>query len=437
MGEKVLSYTEAAAQVMRYAAERGRSGSKPVYAELAYACGRILAEPLHADIDQPPFARSTRDGFACRAAEAAAYTLLPIAGSSHAGQPPAGPLPPGAAWEIMTGAPIPSGADAVVMLEHVEARDGCIRLLPQRSLEAGANIVQQGEQARAGEELLPAGAVLGAAQIALAAACGLPHIPVFPRPRVAIVTTGDELVAVEKAPGPGQIRNSNAPMLAAMVIAAGGEPWSFPAVADNATAIANAIRQAALPAAGADLLLFSGGVSAGKFDLVEPALSRAGAQFFFTGVRMQPGKPLVFGEIQHNPEAQLAGFGDLLRSAGMGAQRVPLPFFGLPGNPISSAVTFLLFAAPLLSAMAGCAQHGPHLMPARLKETVHGKNGLTRFLPAHCDFTGLAEDVHEVQTVPMHGSGDLAALARSNCFVVVPEDVEKLKAGSLVQVVPH
>ena len=188
-----------------------------------------------------------------------------------------------------------AGADAVVMLEHVE-RDGeqasgCFR---RGQSSAGDNIVAQGAQARKGDELLPAGTVLGPAQIALAAACGYAALDVFARPRVAILTTGDELVPVDAEPGPGQIRNSNAPMLAALVAAAGGEPWVLPTAADSDEALDAALARGARDA---DLLLISGGVSAGKFDLVEPALARLGARFHFTGVRIQPGKPLVFGEL--------------------------------------------------------------------------------------------------------------------------------------------
>ena len=164
-------------------------------------------------------------------------TDLRLAGATHAGEAPAGPLPPAAAWEIMTGAPVPAGADAVAMLEHVEADGGRVRLLPGRKIHAGDNIVAQGAQASAGDELLPAGAAITFAQVALAASCGCAELDVFRRPRVAVLATGDELVAVDAAPAPGQIRNSNAPMLAGMVAAAGGEPWVLPTAADNAQAL--------------------------------------------------------------------------------------------------------------------------------------------------------------------------------------------------------
>jgi len=375
---------------------------------LAEAAGRVLARALRADRDQPPFARSTRDGYACRATEASTHESLTIAGATRAGDAPGGPLPTQAAWEIMTGAPVPAGADAVVMVEHVEVDGDRVRLLPPRSASAGDNIVPQGAQARAGDELLARGAAITFAQIALAAECGEATLEVFRRPRVAILATGDELVPVEATPGPGQIRNSNAPMLAALVAAAGGEPWVLAAAADTADSLDRALAEAAT----AEMLLISGGVSAGKFDLVEPALARMGATFHFTGVRIQPGKPLVFGELPG------------------------LPFFGLPGNPVSSAVTFLLFGAPVLAALAGRRQLGPRFALARLAADtdLRAKAGLTRFLPASCTFSAGAGQVPEVALVSWQGSGDLAALGRSNCFLVIPEATANLEAGAIVSI---
>jgi molybdopterin molybdotransferase len=422
MSSALPSYEQAAALVMGIAAQMRTQRPGVERVELAAAATRILAQPICADRDQPPFSRSTRDGFACRAVEASTHEFLRVAGATRAGDPPSGPLPRDAAWEIMTGAPIPSGTDAVIMIEHVELVDGQIRLLPPRKISGGENIVARGAQARKGDQLIPAGTSITFAHIACAAECGYPSIDVFVRPRVAILTTGDELVSVESAPAPGQIRNSNAPMLAALVAAAGGEPWVLPTAADNAVALDNSLAEAAQ----ADMLLISGGVSAGKFDLVEPALARAGTKFHFTGVRIQPGKPLVFAELPRNSD-----FNSLMQETAR-----TIPVFGLPGNPISSAVTFLLFAAPMLAALSGSHQSGPRFALAQLaRETDrHGKPGLTRFLPASCDFNPAAEKLPQVALVPWHGSGDVAALARSNCFLVIPEDVHVLEPGAIVQI---
>ncbi len=418
MSSALPSYEEAAAEVAACAAALRRAKRAVERIELTRAAGRVLARPLRADRDQPPFSRSTRDGYACRAVEASRHAVLPIAGATRAGQSPAGRLPQGAAWEIMTGAAVPKGADAVMMLEHVEADGRRIRLHDARTVAAGENIVARGAQARKGEELLPAGSLMGAGQIALAAACGASELEVFARPRVAILTTGDEVVPVEAEPGPGQVRNSNGPMLAAMTAGWGGEPCVLPTAADTAEALDAAFSGVA----EADLLLVTGGVSAGKFDLVEPALERAGARFHFTGVRIQPGKPTVFGELSASE----------ISSAGR-RRRKRLPLFGLPGNPISSAVTFLLFAAPVLAALAGKRDTAPRFAVARLTKEVKAKGGLTRFLPAFCDFGAATSAVPEVTLVPWQGSGDLAALGRSNCFLVVPEE-HRLAAGSYVKI---
>jgi molybdopterin molybdotransferase len=420
----LVSYLEAAEEIRRFVLARAESGgflgevgeesaSLTETVALGAAAGRVLAEGIQADRDQPPFPRSTRDGFACRAAEASTNQLLFVAGQLRAGDTPPAGLGVGEIWEIMTGAPVPEGADAVFMVEHAErssepnSAGDFVRLAAPRTVEPGENIVARGAEARAGDLLVSPGIRLGAAQIALAAQCGYNRLRVAVRPRVAILSTGDELVPVESVPGPSQIRNSNAPMLAALVEAAGGEAVVLPAVPDQDAPLEAAIQQALQ----ADLLLVTGGISAGRFDLVEGALTRAGAQFFFGGVAIQPGKPVVFGELSR-------------------PGRQPLPFFALPGNPISSAVTFLLFAAPLLAALAGDSSALPRFALAQLLGEWRGNPGLTRFLPAWCDF-GLAS---EVRLAPWQGSGDIAAFASSNCFLVVPPDAEEIPEGSVVRI---
>lgn len=419
MPSDLPSYEQAASVVARHArAIAQRTTPRIERIGLAAAAGRILASPLSADDEQPPFSRSTRDGYACRAADASAHIALPIAGSTHAGQSPAGPLPPASAWEIMTGAPVPAGADCVVMLEHVQKLGTAIRLDPSRTIAAGDNIVPKGAQAHRGDELLEPGVRLGPAQIALAASCGYSTIEVFARPRVAILATGDELVPIDAAPAPGQIRNSNASMLATLVASAGGDPIILPTAADTLEALDKALTRAA----EADMLLISGGVSAGKYDLVEPALLRFNAHFHFTGVKIQPGKPLVFGEIPRALKSQTTQI-----------------LFGLPGNPISSACTFLLFAAPILAALAGSRETHPRFVLAQLARDTDRKSkpGLTRFIPALCTFNPSVNALPQVATVPWHGSGDLTAFARSNCFLVIPEDEAHLEAGSTVRILLH
>jgi molybdopterin molybdotransferase len=418
MSSDLLSYEEAAALVAVHAQRISQHRPRTERISLADATGRILATPIQADDDQPPFARSTRDGYACRAAEASEHIALPIAGATHAGQAPAGVLLKGQAWEIMTGAPVPAGADCVVMLEHVERSDDAIRLVSPRTIASGDNVVAKGAQARSGDEQLPAGTRLGPAQIALAASCGYAHLEVYVRPRVAILTTGDELVPVEATPGPGKIRNSNAPMLAALVANSVAEPIVLPTASDTAEALDAALARIL----DADMLLISGGVSAGKFDLVEPALAGIGAQFHFTGVRIQPGKPLVFGQIPRSGRSSTAQV-----------------FFGLPGNPISSAATFHLFAAPIIAALAGSREIHPSFVLAHLSRDTDRKTkpGLTRLLPALCQFNPSVSELPQVALVPWQGSGDLTAFARSNCFLVIPEDAGFLEAGSTVHILLH
>lgn len=377
-------------------------------APLLECINRVLAEPLVADRDQPPFDRSTRDGFAVRAEDASEPRRL--IGQTRAGERWAGaPLERGQAIEIMTGAPMPQGADAVVMVEHVELRDGSVLLLQGRTVRTGENIVRRGSEARAGDVVLAAGTVVEGAEIALAAACGRSGLSVFRRPRVAILATGDELVELDEKPNEQQIRNSNSYGLAALVAKAGGDAVRLSIARDRKDDLERLI----LEARSCDLLLLSGGVSMGKYDLVEEVLHAMGAKFFFTGVKMQPGKPVVFGRLP--------------ASGSFPAQF----FFGLPGNPVSTQVTFHCFVEPMLRAMGGAEVSPPRFAQATLGEDVAGKPGLTRVLPSRltCDWAR-----PEIRVVVWQGSGDLAANARANCYAVLPPDVERFRAGDEVTV---
>jgi molybdopterin molybdotransferase len=402
----VIRFDEALEMVLGHAVDLAMPAIERV--SLLACGGRVLAEAVRADRDQPPFDRSTRDGFAVRASEFGAGALR-VAGQVRAGEQWQGALGSGAAIEIMTGAPIPEGADAVVMVEHVERVDGAIRRLGERVIRSGENIVRRGSEARMGEAVLPVGTLIQGAEIALAAACGASVLTVFRKPRVAIVATGDELVEIDATPGPQQIRNSNIYGLAALVTEAGGEAVRLPIAPDSRAELEEIIRSARR----CELMLLSGGVSMGEYDLVEEVLQSLGAEFFFTGARMQPGKPVVFGRL---PAAD-----------GFPAQF----FFGLPGNPVSTQVTFHCFVEPLLRAMGGCMTHGPRFAQATLAEDVEGKPGLMRILPARLT----ADRVRpEVKLVGWQGSGDLAANARANCYAVLPPENERFAAGDVITI---
>jgi molybdopterin molybdotransferase len=398
--EQILSYEAAAAMVLAEA-ERAQSAARATErVTLAEAAGQVLAEAVAADRDQPPFPRATRDGYACRA-EDLALGPLRVVGKIRAGEAwTRGAIAPGEAVEIMTGASVPTGANCVVMVEHVAEGAGHVALAGPRELAAGENIVPAGAEAGAGDVVVPSGRRMGVTEIAAAASCGAAELSVWKRPRVAIVATGDELVEVTGSPLAHQIRNSNSYSLAAQTLAAGGIPEVFPIVPDERPATESAIARAS----ACGLVLLSGGVSMGKFDCVEEALGALGAEFFFTGARIQPGKPVVFGKL-------------------------PGPyFFGLPGNPISTIVTFALFAGPLLRALGGETDARPRFVLARVEGEVRVKAGLTRFLPARME-----SDVRgaRIRRLAWQGSGDLAAAARANAFLVVPETAECLREGEI------
>lgn len=400
MTPSVLSYEGAARVVREHAA--GIRASRTETAALLASVDRTLAEPVIADRDQPPFARSTRDGFACRSSDLERRVPLAIAGRLRAGEAWTGPpLQYGQAIEIMTGAPVPEGADCVLMVEHTSVEAG--RVTPTRTLHAGENIVAAGAEARCGATLIEPGTRIGPQHIALAAACGYENLTVYAKPRVAILATGDELVPVGHRPLPHQIRNSNSYSLAAQVARQGAVPVIHPAVRDSLEETGIAIRSAL----GCDLLLLSGGVSMGKYDFVEQALTGFGAEFYFTGARIQPGKPVVFGRI---PKEKLY-------------------FFGLPGNPVSTLVTFALFAGPMLAALCGRREAGPEFGQAKLAEAVTGKPNLTRFLPARIESDARGASI---RPVAWQGSGDQSAAAKTNGFLVVPEGLERIEAGETV-----
>jgi molybdopterin molybdotransferase len=406
----VVSFAEASRMVREHADRLAKTPETRSTA-LLESLGMVLAEPVYADRDQPPFPRSTRDGFACRAAELAAGLPLTVIGVLRAGEGGPADISSGQAIEIMTGAPVPDGADCVVMVEHVERSGDGVKLAHGRSIASGENIVGRGSEAHAGEIVVSRGTRISSAQVAAAAACGAGRLEVFAQPRVAIVATGDELVDLNQQPLVHQIRNSNSYSLAAQILGAGGHPVRLPIARDERGHLEAIIRSAL----ECDLLLLSGGVSMGKYDLVEEVLLDLGAEFFFTGALIQPGKPVVFGRIGVNDR--------------------PIYLFGLPGNPVSTMVTFSLFVEPLLGALCGDPDRGPRFAQARLVGDVQVKTGLTRFLPAVLRSVSSSVSMEvTVEKVTWQGSGDIAAANRSNCFLVVPADRPHLAAGETVAV---
>ena len=372
---------------------------------LQEAAGRVLAEPVKADRDYPPFNRSTRDGYAVLASDVAdPPARLRLLGETRAGEPSRFRIQSGEAVHIMTGAPGPEGADAVVMQEY--SQQEADQVILESGVPSGKNLIFKGAEVRAGSVVFEPGTALGYPEVALLGSVGKSEVRVYRKPRVAILSTGDEVLDIEATPEPFQIRNSNAYSLAVQVQRQGGAPEILPIAPDQLDRTRELVEQGL----AADLLLISGGASAGKYDYVERVLGELGAEFFFTRVAIQPGKPLVFGCVGGKP------------------------VFGLPGNPISTIVTFEVFARVALHHLAGRRCSPLPFTHARLGEEFKHKPVLTRFLPA--TIQGDYADI-TVNPLKWQGSGDLAAFARADCFLVATPDRSSWKAGEWISVLPR
>jgi molybdopterin molybdotransferase len=391
-----LTFSDARAVVLSETAKNRRFPEVETV-PLDSAAGRVLAQDAAADRDYPPFDRAMRDGFAVRAVDLPG--TLRIAGEIRAGQHFEGAVQAGEAIEIMTGAPVPASADAVVMVEHCERHGDDVVI--GRKLESGANIAPRASEARASGIVVARGARLEYPGIAWLATTGRSNVEVFARPRVAIVSTGDEIVEIGQEPAPHQIRNSNGWSLSAQVKRAGGIPVRMPVARDTVDDTRWIVEQAL----ESDMLLLSGGVSAGRYDVVEAVLAELGAEFYFDRVLIQPGQPLVFGRVQGKF------------------------FFGLPGNPVSGMVTFEVFARAALDLLSGASETRLPLALARLSARFTHKPGLTRFLPGRLQGG-------EVTPVEWHGSGDIAAVCRANAFLMAAADQPEYAAGDLISVLP-
>jgi len=392
------------------------SAAKTLPAEsvpLARALGRTLAREVRAREAIPPFTKSAMDGYAVRSADtvpaapgpsgAAAGVELRVVADLPAGRLARRALGPGEAARIMTGAPLPSGADAVVMVEDTgrTARGG---VLVRRAVRPGDNIGLAGEDLKRGETVLERGAIIGPAETGMLAAAGHARVPVVRRPRVAVISTGDEVVEPGERKRRGQIRNSNGPALAAMALAAGAEAAYLGIARDKRPSLAAKLARAL----AADMVVLSGGVSVGDHDLVKDELGAAGVRAVFWKVRIKPGKPVFFGR--------------------RGRQLI----FGLPGNPTSAMVTFLLFVVPAIERLLGRSGERPGTTPAVLAAGVSVKPGRLQFLRGLVVSRG---PVLEVAPYDDQRSGVLRSMVRSQVLIVIPADVSRLEAGAEVEVI--
>jgi molybdopterin molybdotransferase len=400
----MLSYTDARQKVIDVAG----SIPRPLLLEtieIEEAFGRVLARDVLADRDYPPFHRSTRDGFAVRAADVSAPgARLECIGELRAGGSFQGVVGPGQCVEIMTGASVPAGADAVVMIEHTR-RDARIITLDRPS-QSGDHIVSRGSEARAGALLVPAKTRLGYAEMALAAQVGVTRLEVFAKPRVAILSTGDEVVDARALPGPLQVRNSNGIAIEVLARTAGAQPIQIGNAPDEKKALRKDIERGL----EAEILVLSGGVSMGKYDLVEQVLADLGAEFHFTGVAIRPGRPAVFATCR-----------DKL-------------VFGLPGNPVSTMVTFELFVLPAIDLRTGAAPRPLPIFRAKLATQVRENGPMVHFLPARVAWEGREARVTQL---PWQGSGDVVALASANGFLIVGPERPEIATGEWVDVLPR
>jgi molybdopterin molybdotransferase len=402
------------AQALELVLQHARSPA-PTRVSLSRALGLALAEDVRSDIDSPPHDKALVDGYAVRAADLAGGTgELRVVEEVTAGAVPTHTITQGAATRIMTGAPIPAGADAVVMVEQTELHDsatevnGAIVKIAAPKVTSGQNILPRAASMKRGEIVLRAGCRIRAIEAGLLAEFGRAEVSAIPRPSVALLATGNELVPADATPAPGQIRNSNGPMLAALADAAGADVTDLGIAPDNEASLSAAIRDALTR----DVAVLSGGVSAGVLDLVPAVLARLGVEQVFHKVRLKPGMPLWFGTLEKDNRKRLV--------------------FGLPGNPVSSLVCFELFVKPALRALAGRSDVAHDTRAARLATEHQQRGDRATYWPATLQREG---NESTVQLLGWKGSADLATLAAADCLAVFPPGTERFPVGTTIEVV--
>jgi molybdopterin molybdotransferase len=397
----MLEVAEALAAVLEHARPR-----RPEAVPLSpVVLGWVLAAGATADRDSPPFDKSLRDGYAVRAADCAGGAELRVIEEVPAGSLPTKTLGAGECTRLFTGAPIPDGADAVVMQEDTQPLDGDRVRITDTAVKPGQWVFPRGREMRTGDVVLPAGTVLNAAAVGVLAGLGAANVPVVPWPRLAVLSTGNELVNFAEEPGPGQIRNSNGPMLVSLAVRAGAVVHDLGIARDTAGELRTRI-EAGLERT--DVLVLAGGVSVGKFDLVPGVLEELGVTPHVRQVRMKPGKPLFFGTR-----------GDVL-------------VFGLPGNPVSAFVCFELFVRPALRVLGGHGEPGPRTATLPLAEPVAESNDRPTYRPAVLE---PAAGGWSVRPLPWAGAPDLRGLQPADALLVLPPGESRFDPGTPVPVV--
>ncbi|QJW96919.1 molybdopterin molybdotransferase MoeA [Frigoriglobus tundricola] len=398
----MLEVADALAEVLKHA----RPLETETVALAPAALGHVLAADIAADIDSPPFPKSLRDGYAVRSADCAAPGAeLKVVAEIPAGVVPTRSVGAGEACRIFTGAPLPEGADAVVMQEDAQALGDRVRIT-DAAVKPRQHVYARGTEMRVGAVVLRAGTPINPAAFGVLANVGKTAVPVYPFPRVGVVATGDELVEAGTKPDPGRIRNTNGPMLTALTARGGGRPRYF-GIARDARASARSLIQEGLDAS--DVLLIAGGVSVGDFDLVPAVLAELGVTFHVRQVRMKPGKPLLFGTA---PAGQLV--------------------FGLPGNPVSTFVCFELFVRPALRILGGHAEAGPRTIRLPVAQGLAESNDRPTYRPAKLEY---GPDGLSVRPLAWSGAPDLVGLQPADALIVLPAGDTRCDCGANMDVV--
>ena len=393
-----------------------KNGALPLHSRrvpLSEALGLRLRESVVSPIDSPPFDKAILDGYAVIASDES--TELTVLEQVIAGGVPHHTVEPGTTINVMTGAPLPDGADAVIKIEdlvdEIETKDGTTVQVPESGVAVGTGIMPRGSAFCQGQAVLDFGRYLSPIDLALLAEIGRAEVTVTPRPKVAVLATGNELVEAGQPVGPGQICNSNGPMLMAMLNACGAEAIDLGIGRDDPVELMKLMEQGLQ----ADILLATGGVSAGVMDLVPGVLQGLGVKQVFHKIKMKPGKPLWFGEYDHQDRRTLV--------------------YGMPGNPVSTLVSFELFVKPALYVQKGGEFSLPSIQKAVLTNSIGHRGPRPSYYPSRVDYGQRENGFPTVEALPWRGSADLAALTNANAFMVQPAGDYLYEPGTEVEVI--